>query len=408
MHTWTLLRRLRDVDNLPWVCGGDFNELLSTTEKLGGSEKTIRDIIRFRQVVDDCGLIDLGFSRPKFTWNNRREGCANVQERLDRILATTSWKNIFRHAVRRASKRFQFETCWLREGDIDNVVSGVWEEGSPSLSTEDLTVKLGRCANRLSDWSQTRFGNTRKKIEEKSRIIESLYRRSRENNVMRHIQSLEREVEGLIESDELYWKQRSRADWLSAGDRNTKYFHHRALARKKKNYIPFLLDNYGIQHESIEGMATMILDYFSNIFASSNPSADSIRKAIAAIKTRLSEEMKSDLLHEFRPEEIKDALFSLGPTKAPGPDGYHAIFFQKFWHILGPDVSQVCLHVLQGEMSIREFNYTNVVLILKIPNPLTPKDFRPISLCSVVYKIITKVLVNRIKRHFPCIILEQQ
>ncbi|TXG63812.1 hypothetical protein EZV62_010806 [Acer yangbiense] len=75
---WNLIRRLREVDWLPWMCAGDFNELLSISEKSGGSKKTIRDIIKFRQVVEDCDLIDLGFSGPMFTWNNKREGKDNV------------------------------------------------------------------------------------------------------------------------------------------------------------------------------------------------------------------------------------------------------------------------------------------------------------------------------------------
>ncbi|TXG67205.1 hypothetical protein EZV62_008480 [Acer yangbiense] len=90
MNSWTLMRHLKEVDNLPWVCSGDFNELFSMKEKLGGSEKAIRDIIQFRQAVEDCDLIYLSFSGPMYTWNNKREGRENIQERLDRAISLGS------------------------------------------------------------------------------------------------------------------------------------------------------------------------------------------------------------------------------------------------------------------------------------------------------------------------------
>ena len=77
--SWDLLRRLRTVDSLPWVCG-DFNELLCINEKLGGLDKLAVGTFNFQAAVDDCNLIDLGFASPKFTWNNKRDGNENIQE----------------------------------------------------------------------------------------------------------------------------------------------------------------------------------------------------------------------------------------------------------------------------------------------------------------------------------------
>ncbi|KAK3225196.1 hypothetical protein Dsin_005058 [Dipteronia sinensis] len=99
----------------------------------------------------------------------------------------------------------------------------------------------------------------------------------------------------------------------------------------------------------------------------------------------------------FTCDEIKCAVFDMGPAKAPGPDGFHAVFFQKFWDIVRTKVSHTCLKVLNREESIKKFNDTNVVLILKIKSLGSLKNFRPVSLCSVVYKIITKTLANRLK-----------
>ncbi|KAK3210985.1 hypothetical protein Dsin_015691 [Dipteronia sinensis] len=99
----------------------------------------------------------------------------------------------------------------------------------------------------------------------------------------------------------------------------------------------------------------------------------------------------------FSKEYVKVALFSMGPTKAPWPDEFYALLFQKFWEVVWSDVSLVCLRILNGECSIKDFNKTNVVLISKKKNPVNLKDFRPVSLCSVVYMIVTKVMANRLK-----------
>lgn len=74
---------------MPWVCGGDFNEILSPGEETGGDDRPFSDMLRFRNVLDCCDLMDMGYVGPKLTWDNRREDGANIQERLDRFVANT-------------------------------------------------------------------------------------------------------------------------------------------------------------------------------------------------------------------------------------------------------------------------------------------------------------------------------
>ncbi|KAK3228941.1 hypothetical protein Dsin_000822 [Dipteronia sinensis] len=359
------------------------------------------------------------------------EGKDNVQERLHRIFANNLWRDRFcqvkvehlgfnssdhsplllvcnplTEVPRKRGKKFQFEPFWLKEEDIGTVVSDTWSVNGPSNSVGDLKAKLNWCASSLSSWSKVRFGNMGKQIEDISREIELLYRRCGDKGVMQMIKSLEKGVEGFLEKDEIYWKQRSRADWLSAGDRNSKFFHNRASARKRKNFISFLHNKNGCLQETDEGMADTIREYFADLFRSSapSPSPSTIRKFTGGIHERLTEEMRNDLNRVFTADEIKAAVFNMGPTKAPGPDGFQALFFQKFWGVVGADFSNICLRVLSGESSIKEFNKTNVVLIPKTLNPISLKDFRPISLCSVVYKAVEKVLANRMKPLLPSLI----
>ncbi|KAA3473762.1 reverse transcriptase [Gossypium australe] len=88
----------------------------------------------------------------------------------------------------------------------------------------------------------------------------------------------------------------------------------------------------------------------------------------------------------------------MAPLKASGTDGFPAMFFQKFWHIIGKDVSRYCLEILNNQKELDTINNTNIVLILKLQNPKNMGQFTPISLCNVVYKIISNAIVNRFRK----------
>ena len=98
----------------------------------------------------------------------------------------------------------------------------------------------------------------------------------------------------------------------------------------------------------------------------------------------------------------------MSPTKASGPDGLPAHFSQRNWELCGGEISEVVLRVLRGEDDPAIINNTCIVLIPKVDGPEELGQFRPISLCNVIYKIASKLMANRLKLILPEIISEEQ
>ena len=148
----------------------------------------------------------------------------------------------------------------------------------------------------------------------------------------------------------------------------------------------------------------IVFAFYSSLFTSSR-SADA-HAILEVIQPLVTEDMNTSLIKEFTRHEVDIALKEMAPLKAPSPDGMPHLFFQSFWHLIGDDVSKVVLDCLNSCHIPKEFNFTYVTLIPKVKNPENISEFHPISLCNVIYKLISKVLANRLKPLLPLIVSE--
>ena len=155
-----------------------------------------------------------------------------------------------------------------------------------------------------------------------------------------------------------------------------------------------------------EQVAELFCDYFKGLFSTSNPSH--IEEVLATIPQVVSDSMNSDLMKIFSRQEVDVALKSMAPLKASGPDGMPPIFFQHYWDSIGDDVSCAVLSYLNTSIIPASLNQTFITLIPKSKSPEKVSEFRPIALCNILYKLISKVLANRLKSLLPHVISESQ
>jgi hypothetical protein len=112
---------------------------------------------------------------------------------------------------------------------------------------------------------------------------------------------------------------------------------------------------------------------------------------------RVTDEMNANLQRPYTAEEVKKALFSIGDMKAPGGDGLHALFFKKCWHVLGESLTTEVLEAINQKSIPQGWNDTVIVLIPKVETPENISQYRPINLCNVLYKVISKMIAARLK-----------
>lgn len=209
----------------------------------------------------------------------------------------------------------------------------------------------------------------------------------------------------LLEKQEIFWRQRAKQFWLRDGDSNTRFFHKFASTRKDHNRISRLKDDNGEWQETEEGIQTVITQYFENLFCSTAV-GEKISERVKFKK--ISEEESHTLIVPIVEEEVKDAVFGMHADKSPGIDGFNPAFFQAYWDIVGADVVAFCQRFFEyGEMP-EDINRTLVCLIPKVKKPNKVADLRPISLCNVLMRILSKVLANRLKPTLNSIISTNQ
>ncbi|KAL6211599.1 hypothetical protein ACLB2K_016822 [Fragaria x ananassa] len=271
-----------------------------------------------------------------------------------------------------------------------------------------LCRKIKDLGKSLLTWDRAVFKGRRRELEEVRLAMQTLLQKPHNDSDQSEKLQLCQRLNELMSIDEVYWRQRSRAIWLKDGDRNSKFFHKSASNRRKKNKLKGLYDRQGVWQNTPQGIEEVVISYFQDLFARQEPDLVAQNTVLQTIQPRVTSEMNQTLLAPYSMEEVKVALFQMHPSKAPGPDGMSPFFFQKYWDLVGAEVSNAVISFLTTKDMPHDLNFTNVVLIPKVKEVQYMTELHTIALCNVVYKIASKVLANKLKTFLPKIVSLEQ
>lgn len=419
---WHDLPHLAPTSQTPWLLAGDLNVTSSANERRGSPSHRCRGDPDFQNFLRLSCLHDLGFVGPQFTWQR-----GPLRARLDRALCNDTWlmtwpatqvlhlpriKSDHRPLLiklpispdRRPPPPFKFLASWLLHPEFQSLVQRDW------LADGCVADNLATLSSSLQHWDKQVFGavglqkcRLRRRIGGVQRALEQPYPHP---SLFALEQQLLEEHDALCMREELLWLQKSRAEWINDGDRNTHFYHTKALVRRRRNTVTILKDEAGQWHSDPPKLQRMAAEYFERLYEC-DPGPEP-HFPYTGLFPALPAALTTSLTLPISKAEVRAALFDMKPLNAPGPDGFHSLFFQSQWDLVGDTLFREIRRFFDGGTLDARLNQTLIALIPKTEHPQVMKDFRPISLCSTVYKVITKIIASRLKPAMPILTGPQQ
>ncbi|XP_042940888.1 uncharacterized protein LOC122275743 isoform X2 [Carya illinoinensis] len=298
---------------------------------------------------------------------------------------------------------------WLKtEGFVERVRQW-WVsyhfQGTPSFI---LAGKLKALKRDLKLWNTHSFGDLRDNEERKMREIQEIEQiqevRSLTQVEVERRTLLGEELERIILMEEISWRQKSRALWLREEDRCTKFFHRVANSHRRNNNIAMLkIDSTKCREE--HAIKVHIVGFYEQLLTEPM-SWRPFPYGLVFDFIGESDVFRTE--QAFEEEEVSEVVQKLAKDKAPGPDGFSMSFFQECWDVVKEDIMKVFQELHEAGKFEKSLNTTFIALIPKKVGANEVSAYRPISLVSGVYKIISKVLANRLSEVVGKIISKPQ
>lgn len=433
-HTlWTSLRDTQIAFSLhskAWLVCGDFNEILSPSESSNPDIIASTAAMRiFGNCLSDLGLFDMSSQGPKYTWMNKRP-LDPVAKKLDMCLINDHWIlefpsshcsflppqfsdhtpcliSLFTHPPSFGSRAFKFFNFLSKQPLFLPTIQSAWETTGDSVSTlRDLCFKLKRLKRPLKSLSRENFSDIEMRVFEANKLLESLQVQALNNPspfALQQEQEARLSWQALRLAEESFFRQKSRIKWMEEGDLNTRFFHLIMKVRNTSNSIKYFLKHDGSRTASLEEMHSLAIYYFVEFLNSIKGDYCHFLPQFLnnLYVTKCSSFQHAILLSPFSAEAVKTTLHKLPLNKTPGPDGLTTEFFRASWIVLGSELTTSVQHFFSSSFMPTSLNSTSLILIPKRTGAEELKDFRPISCLNTLYKLISRMLSDRLKMILP-------
>ncbi|CAA0833358.1 DNAse I-like superfamily protein, partial [Striga hermonthica] len=291
-------------------------------------------------------------------------------------------------------RRFVFDKSWVKQEGITDVVMEGWQVSVDGSQMYQVHQKIKNTRMALLSWHKPLHRNSEKAVKVLTEKMEEM----RNNGLERDWEewaSTKAELDQARKEEENYWRLKSRALWLKERDQNSRFFHAFTAQRRKSNSIYRLVTNGGVVCDSKDTIETHMVEFYTSLFTSEGSSANA--ETLQHISRTIIDDHNSILVQPIEEKEIKAAVFMMESDKAPREDGMTVYFFKHFWNIIKDDVcAAVKSFFLSGNM-LKNWKHTVITSILKCLYPDSLSNFRPISLCGVLYKVVANIIAQRLK-----------
>ncbi|GKD49995.1 RNA-directed DNA polymerase, eukaryota [Tanacetum coccineum] len=394
---------------------GDFNEVRCKSERFG-SNFNVQGANVFNSFIVNAGLEEIPLGGCSFTWCHKS---ATKMSKLDRFLisenlmitcpnftATSLERYLSDHRpiLLRESHfdygptPFRFFHSWFEMEGFNKLVEDAWNEApvDESNAMSNMMKKLKYLKQKIRDWNKGNMKsskNIKAKLKDDLKAVDDIIDNGEGNDeVVKLRMDVLKSIQDIDKIQSLDAAQKAKIKWSIEGDENSSFYH--GVLNKKRSQLNIrgiLVD--GTWVDNPQRVKNEFLHHFSKRF--DKPAANRASLVMNFSKI-LSCDQQVELELEVSKDEVKRAVWDCGTDKAPGPDGFTFGFYRRFWKVIENDVFDAVNHFFTYGDILKGCNSSFIALIPKIPDANVVKDFRPISLIGSLYKIIAKILANRL------------
>ncbi|KAL0284385.1 UNVERIFIED_CONTAM: hypothetical protein Sradi_7200300 [Sesamum radiatum] len=296
---------------------------------------------------------------------------------------------------------FRFDNYLARSAEFIPSVRRIWQHNIVGTAMYGVTRKL-KALKPVFRAQRQKKGDLSNNVRLAASFLEeaqSLLAQDRHCELLLHLEFCCKLVMRLASRLEQHMlQQRAKMAWMKDGDQCSRIFFRKVAKRRSSKRVFQITGSDGQTCTSPSEVTDTFIEYYQNLLGGHRRThLMDLRYLRPWARHILSEDDARLLVRPVSPNEVKQAIFDIDETKAPGPDGYSSAFFKAAWQVVGGDVTCAIMEFFRTGRLLRQVNATLITLIPKVSNPTVVGEFRPISCCNVLYKVITKILVQRMR-----------